>query len=391
MDAPPVIRFAETPEEREAIFRQRFRIYAEEMGVYRSSADHARKQLSDANDATGRLLYAAMGTEVVASIRIHGGVNASIPEGFVTVYDLGRFTPAAPYAEMGIVTRFLVDARHRASSISFRLMAACYDYLVNQGVHLVFVACAPHLINLYLALGFRTYTHNFNDPDVGFVVPMVLFGRDTEYLKKIRSPLLAKVIDKIVPTGGTVPAGASAALESVVQSEVTEEQEYWSQVFGLLSEQSEGRHGILDGLSGEQTHSLLSKGHLIECSKGDLIIKKGATSTGMHIIMSGTVEVRDGCQVVATLGKGEILGEMAFLLASPRSADVYAASDDVQILSTDEKTLRELVDTEPAIAARFLLNLSKSLCLRLVAMRARSSVAPIVTGSAEETNRKQAS
>jgi predicted GNAT family N-acyltransferase len=371
MDAPPVIRRAETPDERAAIFRQRYRIYAEEMGSYRSSADHENKQLSDANDAAGLLLYAALDGEVVASIRIHGGAEAPIPAVFHTVYDLGRFAATASPTEMGIITRFLVDARHRGSSISFRLMAACYEYLTRQGIHLVFVACAPHLINLYLALGFRTYTHNFNDPDVGFVVPMVLIARDTEYLRKIRSPLLAKA-----PPANQSPANARPAFESTVQSEITDEQEYWSQVFGLLSDQSEGRHGILEGLSTDQAHRLLSRGHLIECSKNELIIKKGTTSTGMHIIMSGTVEVRDGGQLVATLGRGEILGEMAFLLASPRSADVYAASDDVQILSTDEKTLRELVQSEPALAAAFLLNLSKSLCLRLLADRARFSPAP---------------
>ena len=375
MDTSPIIRFAETPEEREAVFRQRYRIYTEEMGVYRSSADHERKQLSDANDATGRLLYTSEGNEIVAAIRIHTGTGAPFPEAFKTVYDLRRFAPPVPYSEMAILTRFLVNSGHRGSSISFRLMAACHDFLLSQGIHMVFVACAPHLINLYLALGFRTYTRNFNDPDVGFVVPMVLLARDIEYLKRIKSPLLSK-LTRIVPVSeADTSLRPAPPLASAVKSEHTHQQEYWSQVFGLLSEQSAGRHHIFDGLSAEQTHLVLTKGHLIECSMGELIIKKGATSTGMFIIMSGNVEVRDDGEVLATLGKGEVLGEMAFLLASPRSADVYAVSEGVRILSTDEKTLRQLVETEPTAAAKFLLNLSKSLCLRLLALRARSSVA----------------
>jgi CRP-like cAMP-binding protein/predicted GNAT family N-acyltransferase len=373
MGNSPIIRFAETPAELEAVFRQRYRIYTQEMGVYRSSADHERKQLSDANDATGRLLYASEGNEIVAAIRIHTG-TIPFPEAFKTVYDLGRFAARIPYQEMAILTRFLVDSSHRGSSTSFQLMAACHDFLLSQGIHIVFVACAPHLINLYLALGFRTYTRNFNDPDVGFVVPMVLIARDIEYLKRIKSPLLSK-LTRIVP----VPEEDANShlvrpLASAVKSEHADKQEYWSQVFGLLSEQGAGQHHILDGLSAEQAHLLLTKGHLIECSLGELIIKKGTTSTGMFIIMSGTVEVRDGEEVLATLGEGEVLGEMAFLLASPRSADVYAVSEGVQILSTDEKTLRQLVETEPKAAAQFLLNLSKSLCLRLLALRARPAV-----------------
>jgi predicted GNAT family N-acyltransferase len=383
MDTPPIIRFAETPEEWEAIFRQRYRIYAEEMGVYRSSADHERKQLSDANDATGRLLYASEGNEIVASIRIHANTIAPFPEAFRAVYDLGRFAQTVPYDEMGILTRFLVDPSHRGSSASFRLIAACHDFLLSQGVHMVFIACAPHLINLYLALGFRTYTRNFNDADVGFVVPMVLHGGDTEYLKSIKSPLFSKLTRIVACSDLDASLRPVPLLASAVKSERADEQEYWSRVFGLLNEQSTGRHQIFDDLSAEETQVLLTKGHLIECSMGELIIKKGATSTGMFIIMSGTVEVRVEGKVLATLGKGEVLGEMAFLLGSPRSADVYAASDGVRILSTDEKTMRQLVDTEPGAAAQFLLNLSKSLCLRLLALQARSSVPQTATASGD--------
>ena len=50
----------------------------------------------------------------------------------------------------------------------------------------------------------------------------------------------------------------------------------------------------------------------------------------------------------------------------PRSRDVYAATDDVRILSLSEAKLREMIRDEPAIAAQLLLNISKMLCLRIL-------------------------
>ena len=59
----------------------------------------------------------------------------------------------------------------------------------------------------------------------------------------------------------------------------------------------------------------------------------------------------------------------AFLLERPRSKDVYAASEGVRVLSLSEAMLRRMIQSDPAIAAQLLLNISKMLCLRLLKNR----------------------
>jgi CRP-like cAMP-binding protein/predicted GNAT family N-acyltransferase len=369
------IQFATTQEEREAVFRQRYRVYAQEMGVYRNSADHQQKLLQDGFDASGRLLYASLDGEVAASLRIHMGADGPLPEPYQIVYDLERFAAQVPAEGIGIVTRYVVDPQHRGSAASFRLMVGCCDLLLQQRVQLVFLACSPHLINLYLAMGFRTYTRNFNDSDVGIVVPMVLLGNDLDHLRRIKSPLWSRLSRHAEGAGAAGSGAPVPSLDSTVTSEHLQPGEFWAQVHALLTEQSHGRRHIFDGLNEEQTHILLDKGHLIECSFGELIIKKGSRSSGMYIIMSGVAEAcDDDGRVLSTMGHGEVFGEIAFLLESPRAANVRAASDRVQILSTDERTLRQIVEASPATAAKFLLNLSRALCLRLISLQARSSV-----------------
>ncbi len=46
--------------------------------------------------------------------------------------------------------------------------------------------------------------------------------------------------------------------------------------------------------------------------------------------------------------------------------DVYAATDDVRILSLSESTLRKMIASDPEFAAHLLLNISKVLCMRLL-------------------------
>ena len=57
---------------------------------------------------------------------------------------------------------------------------------------------------------------------------------------------------------------------------------------------------------------------------------------------------------------------MAFLLESPRSADVFVAPGGARVLSLSERNLKKLSVDDPPLAAKVLLNLSKLLCLKLL-------------------------
>ena len=105
---------------------------------------------------------------------------------------------------------------------------------------------------------------------------------------------------------------------------------------------------------------------IIECRAGDRLLKKGGVARNLFVVLDGTLEVRDGETPVAVFGPGDVFGEMAFLLERPRSKDVYAATDDVRVRSLSEATLRQLIKSDPAIAAQLLLNISKMLCFRLL-------------------------
>ena len=111
------------------------------------------------------------------------------------------------------------------------------------------------------------------------------------------------------------------------------------------------------------------KRQVFTCARGDRVIKKDNVAQNMFVVLKGIAEVRDGEDVLAVLTAGEMLGEIAFFLGLPRTRDVYAASDDVEILSLSDSNLKKLIQAHSETAAILLKNITKLLCHRL----ARSS------------------
>lgn len=93
--------------------------------------------------------------------------------------------------------------------------------------------------------------------------------------------------------------------------------------------------------------------------KGDKIIEEGKDTSGLHLIASGEVAVvghEDGGEpfVIATLGVGETVGEVALVLRRKANADVVAVHPSVTLHLPREEFL-DLIRDHPAILAGLYL------------------------------------
>ncbi len=61
-------------------------------------------------------------------------------------------------------------------------------------------------------------------------------------------------------------------------------------------------------------------------SAGKLLVHEGDYSYDLIVIESGTADVIKGGEVIASLGPGDVLGEMGMLSGGRRTADVIATS-----------------------------------------------------------------
>jgi len=101
-----------------------------------------------------------------------------------------------------------------------------------------------------------------------------------------------------------------------------------------------------------------------EHPSGTLVIEEGTHGTSAFIILSGTAEVfkrSDGEDLVlATLGVGQVFGEMGLIEDRARSASVRARSD-LKVRVIDRQQFNRLLPSKPAV----LIPIMKSLFERL--------------------------
>ncbi len=265
---------------------------------------------------------------------------------------------------MAINIRFLVRPEYRSSQLPFKLMVEAAKFQFSTGMKLIFCDCQPHLLNLYQGIGFRPYAPVFEQPGFGVMVPLVYVAPDVAHLRNIRSPMIryAKGIDDPAEAARLV---ALLPEQSPVLTTTDLERASWAETVGLLSQARE-RTGAFEGFTEEEIKAFLDRGQVLDCIDGQQIVVKGHGTRSAYVVLEGLAEVRLEGKLLAQIGEGELFGEFALLLATKRTADVYAKGERVRLLVLDERTLQRLLDGNAALAAKFLLNLSKSLALRLI-------------------------
>lgn len=104
--------------------------------------------------------------------------------------------------------------------------------------------------------------------------------------------------------------------------------------------------------------------------EGSSIVEQGENGPRMMVILEGQGKVSrlDANGVprrIATLGPGDVVGEIALLLDMPRTATVEAVTD-LRVFSMDRRAFQHMVDASDPAALRFGLELSRVLAHRLV-------------------------
>jgi predicted GNAT family N-acyltransferase len=360
-----ILRFAESEADHEAIYRLRYDVYVEEMGYAFPGVDHVGRRLAEPFRDRTRLLMAEEDGKLVGTVQFNWGAECGFTDQERHVYRLSDFIAVVGDEDIMIGSRFMTRPSHRDSDLPAQLLDRMFAFALDNDVRLLFGDCRPHLINNYLRLGFRTYAKTWNDPHAGMLAPLVFVIDDVAYLERIKSRLaplfrakrpgapdeiVAKLVD-LLPKATPVrllsnPAGSSdwmSLQDTLVEDEVS----------------------IFHGMEPAEVARLIEMSPVINCASGDRIVGQDLAERSVFVVLDGAVEVmRDG-KSVALMTRGAVFGEIAFLLGVDRTADVVAVGD-TRVIALRERALNELIASESKLAARFLLNLARIACLKLV-------------------------
>lgn len=369
------VRRAETESDREALYRFRYSVYVEELGMT-DQADHVRKWLLDGYDdeATHYALYED--GKVAGSLRVILMARISDPDPLIAKFEMAPAIEAFGASAIITTSRFMIAGHLRNTMAVFRLMREAFIDSKRLGIKLNYGDCSPHLLPFYEHLGYRRYTEGINDTAFGYKLPILMLGCDREHLPKVRSPL-ARFLEPEDddPESRLWFAATYPDYVDLVSAAFMEDEMFFDLLAARVGTDPVHAVSLLKGLDKEEARRFLSRATVMKVRPGDKIVRQGDRDNTLYALLSGFAEVRltgqDG-PPIAVLGAGDTFGEIGLLTAAPRTADVIARTEgEVLVLSGD--FIERLIETEPKIGARVLHNLARELAGRL-AVTTRQSV-----------------
>ena len=123
---------------------------------------------------------------------------------------------------------------------------------------------------------------------------------------------------------------------------------------------------LLAGTSVEEVRDLLDVAELRSYRPGELIVEEGTPSDCLFVLKQGTVQVEKAGGVVLAIlqERGDFFGEMSLIDILPRSASIRAR-DEVEVFAFPKRALSALFTALPRVQMTMILNIARTLSLRL--------------------------
>ena len=363
-EAPISIKIATTKKEKERVYRFRYQVYVEEMGKLLSAdADHKHRMLFDELDEWGILFYATVGRKIIGTMRLNVGSVNDFPPEYIEAFAMDKFQTFSctsfPEHKLTFTSKTMVAPQYRRSQAFYLLSATLYETIRKIGGQFNFTGGAPHMVALYEQLGHRRYKSNFQIPDYGYMVPMVILMEDINHLRQVRSPMwrLARKFENSPESADwftrTFPEATRYINKQMIDREM---------LLQLISDKLERQPNSINlfmGMSESEARLCAEVGHIFLCHQAETIIQPSDMSHEFFVVLSGCVAVRKrhGLKFRQTvLHSGQCFGERSFVTHSRHNVSVIAQTD-TELLIMPRHGLERLQIQHPETAAKLLHNI----------------------------------
>lgn len=357
----------DTPKRRQELYEFRHQIWAAELGAEVPGDDVS--QMFDAVDLAAINYGAFEENRLIGSFRVTDLRLLENADAIIARYHLQGLIALIGRGAIAHVGRLAVDREARGGMCLFALLEQAMRDASRRGMRAYCFDCSPYLLRTYEALGAVRTGAAFDDPMLGFKIPLVLINADHAYFRSIRSPL-ARVLGNSVNDNQNDPEAVHWREQLSVNTRLmppSDPKVLLEYIDERLKNESTGAHNLLSGLDHAQRQQLLARSTIFNAELGQEVIKAGLREDALFMLLAGTLEVIDEDHpdlLLKTLEPGEFFGEMAWLTGACRHNRVYAKSAcEILLISAD--VLRTTLNKTPEIAAVVLRNIAATLATRL--------------------------
>ncbi len=370
------IHVARTTEELEAVYRFRYSIYHEEFGRQLGNVDHQRRWVSDPEDVASytTILYSGSLDDMTGTVRLRHWQPGEVP-----AYDVREMSmdviPDLAERHASEIGRFMIRKSLRGRLLLASFARAAYDLLCGeQQTELTFCYCAPGLVHYYRKLGARPFGGRLVHTPDGMMVPLVTIVSDHDFFKRSGSPL-ASLVKRHFGRGKRDPIPVEPyrhLFDSHAGALEADAERIWGELQDVVAVEEEFAP-IFQTLPETVIRQLTAKGFIIGVDEGALVTREDHAEEEMYLILDGEFEALHGEQRLTVMGKGELFGELAFFIPDHRRTASVRAVTSGRVLAVRARTLRKLIESDPATAAELLLRIGTVMAQRLDAATAAST------------------
>lgn len=131
----------------------------------------------------------------------------------------------------------------------------------------------------------------------------------------------------------------------------------------LFAQQSD--HPLFRYFTDDERRRIEKIGEVKTVRAGKSLIRAGDRDSTLFAVEEGHLDIVAKENVVATVGPGDVLGEVSFIDDSPRTVSVRAGEENAVIRAWDKKSLADALSSEPRLLAKFSIALCELLVERL--------------------------
>lgn len=362
------VHVASTAAERDAIRRFLYEVYVEEKGWSFGDPDHERRMLIDPVDEApfARYLYVGEPDDIRAVARVLAWQPGQVPHAYFEEYAMDRFPNIAALgtSEVG---RFAIRSGFRGKLVLPALAVAIYDLLAREGVDLCFNRCRPTLLPYYRRLGARPYGAPLDVTAAGVGIPLVSVLSDYEHFRAVGAVTASRVRHHY-GRGGRRPLDQRPFAHLFAEGEAsltTDSGRIYAELRERIAEAGDEAPPWISQLPPKVLEKLAASGFIFTVDAGRTIVNEGMAEREVYVLLAGSVEVVSGSRRVATLGGGEVFGEMAFFRDSGVRTASVRALEPCRVFVLRYKFLEELKKRQPDAAFSIIMNLGAVLSDRL--------------------------
>lgn len=369
----PRFRFSlvSSPEERQLVYKLRYQIFVEEFG-YKIPGVTAETGVREPEDEGSHLILAYDGDLPVGAIACDGWRDVSLSDELIRHYHLESFAETFSKDGIALIRKALLAKPYRGGSLFLGMVSFLYKLCQEAGIQFAFTNCSPYLVQYYEKLGFRRYaSHFYLDDSRILAVPMVFLTHDLEHLRRIRSPLLAIGLK----AGASDDPKSRLYLESQWTTTGLSLDVPESLALPALPPRSSSPPTVSDSMlfkdidQANINHILTSCSHHTFHSRS-VIIPEDDPGFDLYLLTDGYAEVTqkkgDQSIAIATLGPGDLFGEISFFTRRRRTANVVSLTE-CKVFQIPEHLLLDLKSRKPATACQLYHNLGSILAERVKA------------------------